>query len=354
MTGLTLTIDEPRWRKHLTATADRTPGLVPVAKGNGYGFGLARLADEATRLGMRTIAVGTPAEAIRMREHFDGDIVVLLPWEANDPEAVHLARDPRVVLTVARMADFEVLANLGGDQAPRVLVECLTSMKRHGLGKDDMEAAVHMADALQVEGWTIHLPMAGDHSGEARALGQRARDILRVPLWFSHVPDASYRALAHEFGQDATRLRLGTKLWLGDPGALSVTATVLDVHPVRRGERIGYHQRPVLQDGWVVVVSGGTANGIGLEAPSSVKSVRQRAISVATGGLEAAGLALSPYEVDGAKRWFVEPPHMQSSLVFLPGKAKAPSVGDEIPVAVRNTIATFDRTAAARVDDPEV
>ena len=72
------------------------------------------------------------------------------------------------------------------------------------------------------------------------------------------------------------------------------------------------------------------------------KNVRQRAISFATGGLEAAGLALSPYTIGGAKRWFVEPPHMQSSLVFVPAKVEPPQVGEEIPVEVRNTIATFD------------
>ncbi|WP_460770435.1 alanine racemase [Mariniluteicoccus flavus] len=349
MTGLTLTIDETRWRDHLRAVADRTPGLVPVAKGNGYGFGLERLADEVTRLGLRTLAVGTPTEAARLREVFDGDIVVLLPWEANDPEAVRLARDPKVIITVARLNDFEVLANLGGDR-PRVLVECLTSMKRHGLDADEMQAVVHMADALQVEGWTIHLPVSGDHATEAEAVGRRARDILSAPLWFSHVPLGVYTRLAETLGPDGARLRMGTDLWLGASSALSVTATVLDVHPIKRGERAGYHQRPVWTDGSVVVMSGGTANGIGLEAPTSAKSARQRAISLATGGLEAAGLALSPYEIDGAKRWFIEPPHMQSSLVFVPAKAKVPSVGDEIPVSVRNTIATFDRV----VDRPEV
>ena len=41
---LSLTVDGERWRAHLRAVADATPGLVPVAKGNGYGIGLGRLA----------------------------------------------------------------------------------------------------------------------------------------------------------------------------------------------------------------------------------------------------------------------------------------------------------------------
>ena len=42
--GLTLTVDGPRWRSHLRAVADATPGLVPVVKGNGYGMTPGRLA----------------------------------------------------------------------------------------------------------------------------------------------------------------------------------------------------------------------------------------------------------------------------------------------------------------------
>ncbi len=95
-------------------------------------------------------------------------------------------------------------------------------------------------------------------------------------------------------------------------------------------------------DGWIVVVSGGTSHGIGMEAPSSASTVRQRAIALANGSLEAAGLALSPFTINGKKRWFLEPPHMQSSLLFLPGKETPPALGAEIPVELRLTTATVD------------
>ena len=42
--SLTLTVDGERWRRHLREVADQTPGLVPVVKGNGYGFTVGRLA----------------------------------------------------------------------------------------------------------------------------------------------------------------------------------------------------------------------------------------------------------------------------------------------------------------------
>ena len=72
-------------------------------------------------------------------------------------------------------------------------------------------------------------------------------------------------------------------------------------------------------------------------------SLRQRAVALAKGGLEAAGWALSPFYVGGRQRWFAEPPHMQCSMIWLPPNVKAPVVGDELDVDVRFTTTSFDQ-----------
>ena len=56
---LTLHVDGQRWRSHLRHVHEQEPLLVPVAKGNGYGFGVGRLARKAEWLGVDTLAVGT-------------------------------------------------------------------------------------------------------------------------------------------------------------------------------------------------------------------------------------------------------------------------------------------------------
>ena len=71
--ALTLYVDTARWRAHHKQVSEQFPGLVPVCKGNGYGFGHERLADEATRLGSDILAVGTTYEAARIKDWFGGD-----------------------------------------------------------------------------------------------------------------------------------------------------------------------------------------------------------------------------------------------------------------------------------------
>jgi alanine racemase len=345
MSGLLLRIDVPRWRAHLRQVDEQTPGLVPVDKGNGYGYGLVRLAQEATRLGVDTLAVGVSGEVAQVRDHFDRDLVVLTPWRPDDETAGDLLGHPRVITTVSRWEDLAAVSERAA--RPPVLVEVLTSMRRYGILPTELPRLSHWIDRVDFRGWTIHLPLSGtDRVAEAEKLGRAALAAAPGPLWFSHLSAAETRDVAQRLGRAdepaPVRLRLGTLLWSGGPDTHWPMATVLDVHPVTRGQRVGYRQRRCVADGWIVVMAGGTSQGIGMEAPTPAASLRQRAISVATGSLEAAGWALSPYTIAGKKRWFIEPPHMQSSLIFLPRSVAPPEVGDVVPVRLRLNTAVVD------------
>lgn len=352
MSGVSLRLDVGRWRKHLAAVADTTPGLVPVAKGNGYGFGLGRLAAESARLGVDAIAVGLASEVAAVRAEFDGDIVVMTPWRPDDRLARELLSDPRVVTTVSRLEDLEAIAALasaaGGDSdrehRPKVIIEVLTSMQRHGIRPEQLPKVADQLDRVGFQGWMIHLPLLQEgRYQEAERLARAALTVAPGTLWVSHLPATEAATLALELRGVPMRLRVGTQLWLGDPGVYSPVATVLDVHRVRRGDRAGYRQRKITKDGWLLVVAGGTAHGIGMEAPTPAASNRQRLIALAQGGLEATGRALSPYTIAGKKRWFLEPPHMQASLVLLPLTEQPPAIGDEVPVELRLTTALVDQ-----------
>ncbi len=352
--SLTLTVDGPRWRAHLDATADAHPGIVPVAKGNGYGFTVGRLARKAQWLRDRghdvtALAVGTYHEIPEVATRWDGDILVLTPWRPFvDPLDPKLTR--RVIHTVGRLVDLEQLLTLA--PTARVVLERVTSMQRHGMsGRDLWEAGevLRRHPDSRVEGVALHLPLAqGNHLGE---VGRLLNDYVAagVPktgtdtVWVSHLTDGELATLRQLYGDFTVRPRIGTQLWLGDRGALHVTSTVLDVHPVERGDIFGYRARTAPKSGHLLVVSGGTAHGIGLEAPTGESSIKARAATLARGGLDAVGFVRSPYSIDGKQRLFAEPPHMQASMLFLPGGARVPAVGDRIDVRVRYTATAFDR-----------
>jgi hypothetical protein len=334
-----LHVDAARWRRHLASFAERTPGLVPVVKGNGYGLGRDLLAFEATAIGSRTLAVGTYNEVPQALAAFGGDVMVLSPWR---PFLDDVTYDARVIHTVGRVDDVEALAARG--DAVRIVVEGETSMARHGFDRHELAAAVAALGDLAVEGFALHLPMAGanlpEAEGWAAALG--ASQLETDTLYVSHLTALELDELRERRPQLDVRPRIGTALWLGDLPAFDVRATVLDRHQVSRGERVGYRQRPVPRDGHLLVIAGGTSHGIGLEAPRPTRGALQRGKTLAKGGLEAAGYSLSPFTIDGKQRWFAEPPHMQASLVFLPASARAPGVGETVSAAVRYTTTTFD------------
>lgn len=343
--SLTLTVDGDRWRRHLRTVADQTPGLVPVAKGNGYGFGLGRLARKADWLGADTLAVGTYEELPEVAQRFDGDLLVLTPWRPTASPVPDDLPGRRLIHTVSRLADL--LALLDHDPDARVVLERMTSMLRHGMSTEELRSAAQLLERrpATVEGVAFHLPLAaGAHLTEVVGLVNDvvASGLTTRRLWVSHLTPRELASLRTSYADFEVRPRIGTDLWLGERGALKVTATVLDVHEVERGDVFGYRGRTAPKAGHILVVSGGTAHGIGLEAPTGDHSIRARAATLARGGLDAVGFVRSPFTVDGKQRLFAEPPHMQASMLFLPHGPQVPAVGDEIDVRVRYTATAFD------------
>lgn len=338
--ALSLYVDSARWRKHIDQLAGTYPGIVPVMKGNGYGFDNARLAEEASRMGVDTVAVGTTYEAARVKDHFDGRVMVLTPYLRGE-DAVPLP--DRVIRTVASVQSVRDLVGT------RVVVSCMTSMKRDGITQEDLMALRGSLEGVRFEGFSVHLPLdhpdGGNPADEVSQWVERL-GAAKLPLhtmYVSHVSATGLNTLRERHPHTTFRPRIGTDLWLGDHGAMVARGTVLDVVPVARGERFGYRQRKAPSDGHLLVVSGGTAHGVGLEAPKTVRGVMPRAKGVARAGLATVNRTLSPFSWAGKQRWFAEPPHMQVSLLFLPGEVAPPQPGAQLDAELRHTTTHFDR-----------
>lgn len=334
--SLILKVDGDQWRAHLRSIAESTPGLIPVAKGNGYGFGVGRLARRAEWLGVPTLAVGTYDELGEATSRFPGDIVVLTPWRPFLPAAVEALGNPRIIHTVGRLEDLE------GLQGHRITIEIATSMRRHGFTLEQLPDALK---AGHIEALSIHLPLPGPENAaefarilEAVAPEAKSRGINEV--WVSHLTNEQLKqADTHGF---TLRPRIGTQLWLGAESAITVESTVLDAHSINKGDIYGYRRRSAKAAGTILIVSGGTSHGIGLEAPAGSLTARDRAARIARGGLDALGRVRSPFFIGEHQAMFAEPPHMQSSMLFLPREIAAPQPGNVVRARVRHTATTFD------------
>lgn len=338
--ALTLYVDTHRWRAHQRSVIESFPGLVPVAKGNGYGFRNLRLADEATRLNADVLAVGTAYEAAEVKDYFGKDLIVLTPYRIGE-DPVPLPN--RVIRTVASAHDVRGLVGA------RVIVECMTGMRRHGINPEDLPKLRAAIDDVRVEGFAVHLPMdrpdGVDPLAETVTWVERLR-AERLPLrrmFVSHLRPAEVVELSRRYPDIHFRARIGTQLWLGDHQAIDCRGTVMDVHQMAKGDRYGYRQHRIGSDGHLVVVAGGTAHGVGLEAPKSMSGITPRAKNLARAGLATLNRTASPFSWKGSKLAFAEPPHMQISMLWVPGEVVPPEVGEELKATLRHTTTLFDR-----------
>lgn len=296
-----LTIDRTRWWNHITYVAETVDGLVPVVKGNGYGIGREALALLAMKISP-IIAVGTVHELAGLPD--EATPVVLTPT-LTAPEST----EP--VLTVGSEAHIAALHGWGG----RVIVKLTSSMRRYGGGIELVTVAQRAG--LRTVGVAIHPPLdGGDNTHRVDIVRHLPEIDPSLDVWVSHLAPSTYETLptSHRY-----KLRLGTYLWHGDREALHLQADVLDTRPVSTAQRAGYRLTPVPGDGTLVMIGAGTANGV---------------TALADGR--------SPFHFDRRRMALLEPPHMHTSMAFVPVDQPCPVTGDWVDLQRPLTMTTAD------------
>lgn len=268
-------------------------GLVPVVKGNGYGLGREFLAGVAAEFA-DTVAVGSVHELDVVDAQPDLDVVVLTPALGPPPTT-------RPILTVGRQEHIDALDGWRG----RVIAKLASSMQRYGGSVELVDAA--RTAGLDVVGVAVHPPLVGSDDERRADVERHLPDVDEsIPVWVSHLSAEAYRSLpsTHRY-----RLRLGTALWHADKSDLHLEADVVDVRPVDAGERAGYRLVEVPGTGHLVMIGAGTAHGV-LPLPDG----------------------RSPFHHARTRMALLEPPHMHTSMAWVPVDAPCPAVGDHVDV----------------------
>lgn len=300
---LVLHVDTSAWTHHIDQLASRVEGLIPVVKGNGYGFGSAELIRRASGHSV-LVAVGTEHELVAVPD--DLAAVVLSP-------TLTPSERPRTVHTIGNEAHLDVLARTGGN----AVVKIRSSMNRHGVPADRAAELVNRCRdrGVEVVALSIHPPLAGT-SADHRAEIERLLDIhdsrggdSSLGVWVSHVEPSDYDALRAAHPGREWRLRLGTALWHGDKSMLALRADVLETIAVRSGDVAGYRATTVPFDGTLIMIGCGSAHGV---AP------------LADGA--------SPFHFARHRLPLLEPPHMHTSMCLVPADRPVPAIGEEVDV----------------------
>ncbi|MGA9275455.1 alanine racemase [Ilumatobacter sp.] len=279
------------WRSQVARTVSTVDGLVPVVKGNGYGFGRRHLAELAAEF-CDTVAVGTVHELDGLPASLTA--VVLTPTLTAPPTT-----EP--ILTVGRNEHVTALAGWSG----RVIVKLTSDLRR--FGGDPSLIAHARSSGLDVVGVSVHPPIAGTDDDRLEQIATALVDVdPAVPVWVSHLGLDTYRSLGD--GR-SYRIRIGTALWHGDKSALRLGADVLDVRAISAGTTAGYHQEQVPVDGHLLMIGAGTANGV---------------TPLADGR--------SPFHFSRTRLALHEAPHMHTSMAFVPAGDPLPAIGDDVDV----------------------
>lgn len=313
---LSLIVVEDRWRSHVDQVLSESERVVPVIKGNGYGFGrpclIAELAGRAPY-----VAVGTVHElnhdTTSALTATETTAVVLTPT-LSAPATTDM------VLTVGSPTQIEALRGWNG----RVLVKLVSAMHRYG-GDPSLVSSARAA-GLGVIGVSIHPPLpTADGSGPdltCEVTNWLPQISSELEVWVSHLSATQFAQLpsTHRF-----RHRIGTRLWHGDKSMLSLSAEVLETRSVSAGDLVGYRQVRMASDGHVIMIGAGSAHGV-------------RALPDGR----------SPFHFAAQRMDLVEPPHMHTSMAFIPTGRPLPQVSESVDVQNPLTQVFVDRVVTGQ------
>ena len=279
------------------------PGLVPVVKGNGYGFRRWNLMPLAGQLSDE-VAVGTVFEA---RDVPTGVVpIVLTPTLTPPPRSLPL----NAVLTVSSRHHVVALTTAGW--SGEVIVKLQSSAMRYGVELENLEPLLADIEAARftIRGFAIHPPIEGDPISHMREIYAWLDHIdPALPVYVSHLDAAMYKKLCSDHPDRRFRARVGTALWHGDKSMMHLTADVVDHHPIEAGMRAGYKQGKVDGPGEIVLIGCGTAHGISMLPDGR-----------------------SPFHFQRQRLNVLEEPHMHTTMLFVARGRPLPSIGEWIDV----------------------
>lgn len=259
-------INWEHFRHNVVTLMQKGHELMPVIKADAYGHGVTRAARILEECGIAWAAAGTLEEAAAIRDAgFSGNIVSLLCRAPGD-EDIRLAREKRLTPLIHNVeglaASKDAMRRQNAATPLTIAVKVDTGMGRLGFALEDIEkVAAFLADSPELSPIVqiSHLAVADDPAEIAYTSRQcdifyRAADILHRVFPAMRCSLGNTAGLLEGVTHDDDICRPGLALYGYDPlygteheglcGSLlpvmEVSAPLISVHPLHKGESVGY------------------------------------------------------------------------------------------------------------------
>ncbi len=216
---LSLNVNNNLWTSHLKSVLNtysiNNSEVTPVIKGNGYGIGKENLAKKSKELGIQTVAVGTVFEAKSVLDQGISQVLIMDPVKDIDELAfkeLSILNPSSLLLTISCLKDAQ---NVG--KTP-VVIEGITSMNRFGIGINELS---QISD-LNIKALSLHLPIENPSKGKVNEISDWINAYQKQcpngdkVIFLSHVSESELKTLTAKYPEYKFKLRIGTKLWIGD------------------------------------------------------------------------------------------------------------------------------------------
>ncbi|MDQ7032094.1 MAG: alanine racemase [Desulfonauticus sp.] len=235
------------------------PQLMPVVKANAYGHGLIAVAKVLAQHDVCSLAVGSVEEGVRLRQSgFSGEIMALLgPVQETD---YNFLLEHKIIPFVHHEEQLLKLSELSKDEVVEIVLKFDTGMGRLGFRQDELPKIIDTftSSKLHLKYVASHLAVA-DYPDDPFVLEQKqcfetiCSYLKQVGLRFKKSLCNSAAVLGWpELHCDLARPGIslygvnpfwgskwsakGKGLW----AAMEVTAPIISVHRLRKGETISY------------------------------------------------------------------------------------------------------------------
>lgn len=231
--------------------------LLAFVKANGYGLGTEWMVQTLYDAGQRIFCTARPEEALEIRALFE-DVEVWLCSVCDEEATLRRLIDADVTVAVDSIAGLERLSSLYGSQPLRCHVSIDTGMGRNGVSAAKLPEFINACKLCSnlaiLSTFTHYANCYGGRRGEKATMEQNARFVSAleqfraagVPTGIRHASNSAATLLYPGLRMDAVRVGSGLlgrcvgagKLGLERVGEL--TATVLSLHTLQKGDTLGY------------------------------------------------------------------------------------------------------------------